>query len=68
MELATYFNDLINIILSLLIIFLAEYSNLPLTSKLESKPQDRKNHLNKLIIKQQTLTVNVKNCNVTTAV
>ena len=40
-----------------------------ITSKLESKPQTQKKlkNLNILIIKQQTLTVNV-NCNVTTLV
>ena len=40
----------------------------PLNFKLHSKPQDRKNHLNILIIKHQTWTVNVNNCNTITLV
>ena len=43
-----------------------KYNNLSLTSKLESTQVQKK--LNILIIKQQTLTVTVNNCNVTTLV
>ena len=40
------------------ILFAAKYNNLQLNFKLHFKPQDRKNHLNILIIKYQLLNVN----------
>ena len=59
------FNFKYEVLILFFILFVAEYNSLPLNFKLHSKPQDRKNHLiNISIIKHQTLTVNVNNCNV----